>query len=182
MSENESQINFRPLAESDFELMFRWFNLPHVQSFYSLRDWTREEIREKLSPYLREEKGIKAFIITLGAIPIGYIQFYPVKDHPWKDQDLLPEIVQKAAGLDLFIGEKEFIGRGFGPSIIEFFLQQQIWPDYDYCLADPDVRNEASLRLFEKTGFLKHKIVDSNTAMGKMVRLQLFLRKKGDET
>ena len=143
-------IHFEALNESHFALIHEWFNKPHVQAFYSLRAWTLEEVRQKLTPYLHHEKGIKGFVIYLGKYPLGYIQSCPIKDHPWEDQDLPDEIVQEAGGFDLFIGEEKHLGKGIGPQIVTSFLQEHFWPYYRYCLVDPDVRNEASLRLFQK--------------------------------
>ena len=67
-------IQFKPLNESHFDLMLRWFNKPHVQVFYSLKTWTYEKVYKKLEPYVRKEKQISSFIIYLENHPIGYIQ------------------------------------------------------------------------------------------------------------
>ncbi len=175
--EIDFNISFKPLEESDFNLVHRWFNKSHVQAFYSLRQWTIEEVCKKLAPYVQGEKHMKSFIIYLENLAIGYIQLYPIREHPWDNQDLSEEIVQNAAGFDLFIGEEEFLGKGLGCHIIDSFLDEYIWPKYKYCLADPDVRNKSSIRLFENCGFTKHNQIDSTSPIGEKVRLQLFFKK-----
>jgi len=114
-----------------------WFNEPHVQSFYSLRVWTIEEVRQKLTPYIQGVGGMDCYIISVDKTPMGYIQCYPVKEHPWDNQNLVEELIQNSAGIDLFIGEKKFIGKGFGCEILEAFLKNYIWTRYKYLPGGP---------------------------------------------
>lgn len=172
------QIQFEPLSESHFELIHCWFNRPHVQAFYSLRPWTLEEVRQKLTPYLKGK--IEGFVIYLEKRPIGYIQSCPIQDYPWEGQELPDEIAQEAAGFDLFIGEEEYLGKGVGSQIVDSFLTTHIWPRYRYCLVDPDLRNGASIRLFEKCGFRKHKQIRHQNPLGEQVDLLLYLKRRSD--
>lgn len=173
-----SEINFESLTEAYFSLIHNWFNQPHVQAFYSLRSWTIEEVRQKLLPYIHSTSPIKGYIIYFKESPIGYIQNYPVKDYPWENQKISNEIVQEAAGLDLFIGEEDFLSRGLGYQIIGAFLEKHIWPYYRYCLVDPDSRNETSIRLFQKCGFRKKQQISCRDALRRPVTLQLFIKKR----
>jgi aminoglycoside 6'-N-acetyltransferase len=170
------EIQFIPLHPSHFSIVHQWFNKPHVQAFYSLRSWTIEEVYKKLMPYVQNEKQIKSFIIYNKQFPIGYIQSYPVKDHPWENQDLPDSIIQKAAGLDLFIGEESCLGKGLGCIIINRLIEEQIWPSYQYCLADPDIRNRSSIRLFHQCRFVEHKQIIAKDALNRPVSLQLFIK------
>ena len=94
--------------------MFRWFNTPHVQKFYSLRPWTEDEVLVKLTPYISGDKPVSGFIVSLDENPIGYLQSYKVSDYPWPNQNLPEEIVKTAVGMDLFIGDEDFLGKGLG--------------------------------------------------------------------
>ncbi len=171
-----SDISFTFLGEEHFPLIHAWFNEPHVQAFYSLRTWTLEEVCQKLTPYLQGVRGLKCYIVLIDHIPVGYVQCYPVKKHPWDNQDLPDEIIQNSAGLDLFIGEKEFIAKGFGHQILDAFLATHIWPYYRYCLVDPNIRNEASIRLFRKCGFKEHQQISSKDALQRPIVLKLFIK------
>lgn len=173
-----SEISFTPLSAEHFPLIHAWFNEPHVQAFYSLRTWTLEEVRKKLTPNLQGIEDLKSYIIFMHTTPIGYIQCYPVKKHPWDNQNLTDEIIENSAGIDLFIGEKEFIGKRIGYQILNAFLAIHIWPYYQYCLADPDIRNEASLRLFKNYGFREHQQIKSKDALQRPVVLQLFIKER----
>lgn len=168
-------IEFALLNESHFPLLHRWLSKPHVQKFYSLRDWSQEDIKQKYLPYLTHENGIHGFCVLMDGNAIGYIQYYHVKDHPWPGQDFESEVIDEAAGLDLFIGEEQFCGRGYGVEIIEGFIQSYLWNYFRYCIVDPDMRNEASIRLFEKVGFKVHKTIHTKDPIGKPVDLQLMI-------
>jgi aminoglycoside 6'-N-acetyltransferase len=129
-------------------------------------------------PYVQGQKQIKCYIIFHNEHPIGYIQSYSLKDYPWENQDLDTKVIQEAAGIDLFIGEERCVGKGLGSEIINRFLEKYIWPSYRYCLADPDIRNEISLRLFQKCGFTEHKQILSKDALQRKVSLQLVIKER----
>lgn len=171
-------ISFRPLAHADFNVMRMWFNTPHVQRFYSLRHWTTEEVENKLSPYIRQEKPVFGFIIMLNNKDIGYIQHYKIIDFPWPEQSLSDEIIQTGAGLDFFIGEPEFVGKGTGTKILKAILDQLIWPQFNYCVVDPDKRNHAMIRCNEKVGFKVHKIIHTVDALNNPCDLKLMIMRK----
>lgn len=178
MKIEERDIRFEPLQEVHFEYIYRWFNQSHVQAFYSLRSWTFDEVREKLTPYVKMEKGIRAYLIYLKDVPIGYIQSYPIKDHPWEGQELSEKVAEEAAGFDLFLGEIMTLRRGLGTLIVGLFLKRMIWPHYRYCFTDPDINNEASLRLFEKCGFVRYKQLPYVNALKQSTHLQLFMKER----
>jgi hypothetical protein len=60
-----------------------------------------------------------------------------------------------AAGVDLFIADPELTGRGVGTDVLRRFVGEIVFaePATTCCVADPDVRNTASLRAFAKAGF-----------------------------
>lgn len=171
-------ISFHPLKKEDLPLMHAWFNRPHVQEFYSLRSWNEQEVLEKLIPSLSHEKHLFGYIIRIGEIAIGYIQWYPVQDHPWPDQDLEENVLSHAAGVDLFIGEEKWVHKGLGREIMQTFLEEEIWPHFTYCVVDPDIRNTASIRMFQKCGFSFHKTVEASNKLGKLSSLCLMVKEK----
>jgi len=164
-----------PFTLNDVPLLTRWFNEPHVQHFYSLRTWREEEVGAK---FKNQDKTIESFIVYLEEKPIGYIQKYPVNHHPWPHQDLSSLIIKEAAGLDLFIGEKDYLYKGLGQKIIENFLKEHIWPYFAYCIVDPDARNLASQKLFKKCGFRYSQSLITKNKQGKKVTLELWLKRR----
>jgi aminoglycoside 6'-N-acetyltransferase len=109
---------------------------------------------------------------------VGYIQSYPLKNNPWEGQDLPEKIILDAAGFDLFLGDANVLRKGLGYQVVNLFLEKYIWPHYRYCLTDPDVRNEASIRLFQKCGFIEHKKIPYLDALKQRTQLQLFIKKR----
>lgn len=165
-------IQFKPYNETDVGLILRWFNKPHVQKFYSLKNWNLEEVHQKMAA--NRAKGIKIFIIYWDENPVGYIQSYAVKDHLWDNVELSDDMTNSAGGIDLFIGEESYLGKGLGVKIMNQFLEEHIWPYYQYCFADPDINNEPSIALFQKCGFKKIKEIKTKDALKHPVTLVLM--------
>lgn len=174
----KEKITFKHLSFSDIPLVHRWFNMPHVQAFYSLRSWSENEVFNKLKPYITGENPVFGFIISLDDLPIGYVQYYRLADFPWPEQALFDEVIRHAAGIDLFIGDPDYLGKGYGTRILNQILTQLIWPQFDYCIVDPDIRNNAMIRCSEKLGFKQHKIINTEDALKRTVKLMLMILKK----
>ncbi|MBS0652718.1 MAG: GNAT family N-acetyltransferase [Verrucomicrobia bacterium] len=163
---------FRSFSLDDIPLVHEWFNRPHVQEFYSLRAWSIEDVTKKFM----EEKPIWKWIVDDDSRPIGYIQHYRVLDFPWKDGERIvhfEEAIEKnAAGLDLFLGDPESIG--MGSCILLQFLEKHIWPQFHYCIVDPDVRNVRSIKMFKKCGFVPMQRIATVDALGRKAELELM--------
>ncbi len=174
----KNKFTFKPLSFADMSLMYQWFNLPHVQKFYSLRQWTEDQVLEKLKTYLTGDKPVSGFIVLMNEKPIGYVQQYKIADYPWPNQNLSQEIIDKAAGMDLFIGDEDACGKGIGSQIINEFIENKIWPEFQWCIVDPDIKNIAAIKCYEKLNFQSHAVIDSNDALGQPVKLNLMILKR----
>lgn len=152
--------------------------MPHVQKFYSLRSWTENEVLKKLKPYIEGTEPVTGYIVLMNNNPIGYIQYYKVSDYSWPDQKLAEDIIKKSAGLDMFIAEEIFIGKGLGGKIVSDFLDQFIWPAFQYCLVDPDIKNTAAIRCYEKLNFREHAVISCKDTLGNPVALKLMILKR----
>ncbi len=62
---------------------------------------------------------------------------------------------EDAIGVDLFIGEAELVGRGYGPAMLRQFLRDVAFPFHgiDVCVIGPSVKNVSAIRAYEKVGF-----------------------------
>lgn len=165
-------------------LMCQWFNLPHVQTFYSLRPWAEEEIVEKFKKYITGEKPVLGFIVLMNENPIGYVQQYNISeqyeagDYSWLDQNLSQTVVSNAAGMDVFIGDEKLIGKGIGRAIIKAFMDNGIWSPFQYCVVDPDVRNTSAINCYRKLNFQDHAVIDSENELGQPIKLNLMILKR----
>lgn len=174
-------ISFHPTILEDVAQMHAWFNEAHVQRFYSLRAWSESDVLNKLAPIIDQKKPLYGFIAKLEGKPVGYLQYCKVIDYPWPQQDLDKTILNEAVGLDLFIGDPNLIGKGIGAQIVNKFLEVYIWPYFHYCVVDPDERNLASIRMFEKCGFLIHKKINTHNTLKKPVTLVLMIKENQNE-
>ena len=146
------RFGFRPLAEPDLTLLHRWLNAPHILEWWNQPGPTPGEVREKYLPRARGETNVSAYIVLRNGEAIGYIQTYPVQDGAWGLR-----ITTRAIGLDMFIGEPEFLHRGLGSSMVLQFLKDVVFANEEivHCFADPVCRNSAAVRAFAKAG-LRH--------------------------
>lgn len=145
-------IRFRPLEATDFPLMQRWLNTPHV-----LRWWkeplTLEQVAAKYLPRIERREPTRQYLILYGGTPIGSIQAYLLDDY--REYEQAAQVEVGAAGVDLFIGEAEYLYQGLGPEILRRFLRQHVFsdPDVGCCVLGPDPENRAAIRCYEKAGF-----------------------------
>jgi RimJ/RimL family protein N-acetyltransferase len=154
---DDAQISFRPLAPSDLELMHRWFNDDFVARWWP--GWpSLAQVRAKYTPRIAGTEPTRCFIIELDATPVGFIQCYYIRDWP---EYAIGEEAANAAGIDLFIGERERAYRGLGPRLIREFLRQIVFREYlvDNCIIGPAQNNHAAIRAYEKAGFAYYKTV-----------------------
>jgi RimJ/RimL family protein N-acetyltransferase len=144
-------IFFRPLARTDFQLLLRWLNEPHVTAWWH-EPLNLEQIEAKYGPRIDGTEPTHVFLIECEQRPIGWIQWYRWADYPQHARQLGAE--PTSAGLDLAIGESEMIGKEIGPGAIQKFAAKIFAdPEISGILTDPEENNERSLRAFQKAGF-----------------------------
>lgn len=166
-------LHFIPLQPSHFSLLYKWMNTDHVMKWWGEnRHWSLEDITQKYQTYCDGyktigdlTKPIYAFIVEVNSQPIGFIQYYNAYDFPREDGAILPNLSENLAALDFYIGEADFIGKGFGPLILNAFLKDQVTPEFNACFVDPDCANKQAIRSYEKAGFQRI----SSTAKGKLI-------------
>ncbi len=139
--------------------MVRWLNMPHVREWWQNDPRTLEEAIEEYTPQIEGSDPTSSYIILYNERPIGYIQAYKIADWPDYARDLAVE--EGAAGVDLFIGEPEYVHRGLGAPILHAFLCDVVFqmPGVTYCIIGPAKSNAAAIRAYEKAGFRHLKTV-----------------------
>jgi RimJ/RimL family protein N-acetyltransferase len=146
-------ILFNNLSEMDFEILHKWLNTDFVKKWYSQQDWTYDEIVKKYTPYVLKQKPIESFIILYDGKKIGYIQTYFLKDYP--EYNMFIQAGDDSAGIDLLIGEKEYIHKGLGQKIIRKFVKDIVFSNkyVNKCIIGPEPKNIAAIKAYEKAGF-----------------------------
>jgi len=159
-------ISFTPLQESHFPLLLKWLEEPHVKEWWDPEvKWTLESVQAKYTTYVKgyklvdgARKEIHGFIICVDTIPVGYIQTYNAYEHPRSVPlaDLPPSLM----AFDIFIGETDYLGKGIGSLALKTFLEDFSKELYAYAFADPDKKNLAAIKAYERAGF--RKIIDNS--------------------
>jgi len=153
-------ITFRPMSRDDLPLVHEWHQRPHVQEWWVERK-TFEETEAHYGPTIDGVEPTDHYIALLDGEPFGLIQTYLVSDYP--DYAALIEEGEGTAGVDLYIADPANTGRGLGTEMLRRFVEEIVFarPETVAVTADRDVRNRASIRAFEKAGFLRvRELVD----------------------
>jgi RimJ/RimL family protein N-acetyltransferase len=148
-------ISFFKLREIDFTLLYKWYNTDFVNKWYGKekQEWKYKEIENKYKPYIQGQKPTDSYIILYNDIKVGYIQTYLLKNYP--EYNELVQVDDNSAGIDLLIGEKEYIHKGLGPIIIKKFLKDIVFQNKNIksCVIGPEPKNIIAIKAYKKVGF-----------------------------
>src|SRR4030095_2884787 len=136
---------FRTVSTQDLPLLRGWLERPHVREWWGDPGQGLSRIRENIS-----DPAIDVFIVSNADVPIGYIQSWDPHaeaDHPCRDQPL------GTRGIDQFIGELDFVGRGHGSAFIRVFVEHLFDAGAPRVVTDPNPRNTRAIRAYTKAGF-----------------------------
>lgn len=147
-----SKIQFQPLRINDLRILHRWLNTDHIIQWYGKKSFSFEEVEKHYLPRIKGNDPTNSYIILFQNNPIGYIQMYLVEDDPELKEYVSSE---GSAGLDLFVGESNYLGRGLGSEIMREFLKQVVFnqPGISTCIVDPLPTNSRMIHVNEKVGF-----------------------------
>ena len=114
---------------------------------------------EKYGPRIEGTTLVDHYLIFDNEIPIGYIQVYKICAYP--DYNDYIGADKRTAGIDMFIGERHYLNKGFGSGALHQFINQIVFQrqDIDQCLIGPEPTNKAAIRAYQKAGFQYFKTV-----------------------
>lgn len=152
-------FTFKKLIESDLPLLLHWFKEPHVQKWWPTP--IENELLEKFLQRIRS-KDTFGYVVFLDDQPIGYIQYYYIDRTNKKAGAWLPPLPETTVGTDQFIGDPQYLGKGYGTLFIKEFINElkKIEPTVTTVIVDPDPENAIAIRCYEKVGFVKIGIFD----------------------
>ncbi len=89
------------------------------------------------------------YIILKNLIDIGFIQTHK------SDEPSAFMVNDSIKGIDLYIGEVDYVHNGYGKLIINGFLKNHVFNDLSikYAGISPEVKNLIAIRAYEKSGF-----------------------------
>lgn len=149
-------ISFRKLEKTDLPLIHSWLNTPHVHEWfteYSNNEPTLQMVVNKYLPRVNSKEPVHCYIVMYDIKPVAFIQWYMVDDYP-TTKAMIPAS-KNMAGIDIFIGEEEYIHKGLGSLIIRQFLRHIVFKSFevDSCIIDPEPINKIAIKAYEKAGF-----------------------------
>lgn len=138
-------LEFRTAVPSDAPLLRSWDEKKHVIDSDPNDDWNWEEELPK-TPGWRE-----FWMATWQDRPIGFLQIIDPnleETHYWGD------IAPNQRAIDIWIGEEDFLGKGFGTKMMEFAIQRSFADSSVTAIwVDPLESNKEAIRFYEKLGF-----------------------------
>lgn len=151
-------VTLRPMTVGDLPLLSQWLNEPHVSRWWN-EAADLASVQAKYTPRLEGREPTSLFIAEHNGECLGMLQSYHLDDYP--EHAALVNF-PGAIGIDLFIGDAHNVGQGFGPAMINAFLREVLpiyYPTAQQIFADPSIENLASIRAFEKAGFLRGPVI-----------------------
>jgi len=158
MKETFEKIRFRALEEKDIPLVRQRLQYDYVSQRYHAEE-SFDLQKTKLLHCIHGIKPTQPFVVQYDGIDIGYMQFYRNSDYPEYQKEI--DYYDDACGIDMFIGEKEYLHKGIGPLMIMKFLRDIAFPrsGLKTCVLGPDPNNTAAIKAYEKVGFVYIKTV-----------------------
>lgn len=156
------------VPERDTDALHAWHNDPEVARFWEMA-WSRDAIADYLHQQLDSSHSTPCLGL-LDGVAMSYWELYradldPLAGHyPARDGD---------AGVHLLLGPAAYRGLGIGAELLRAVSGWQL-ETAERVVAEPDVRNERSVRAFERAGF--HRTADIDLP-GK--RAALMIRNRG---
>ncbi|MGH1285940.1 GNAT family N-acetyltransferase [Bacillus toyonensis] len=148
----------RYVIEDDAPIISKWLTDPEVLQYYEGRD-NPQSVEKVLNHFIHNpSSNEKRCLIEFDEVPIGYIQMYQV-DSEWKALYGY-EKSHHVWGMDQFIGEPTFWGKGIGTKLVQAAITYIVENVGAEAIAmDPKVSNKRAIKCYEKCGFKKMKIL-----------------------
>jgi aminoglycoside 6'-N-acetyltransferase len=138
-------VVLRPATPADQGLLEHWQRQPHLKAALGDDDWQwTAELQRR--PAWREQ-----LIAEVDGRPIGFLQ---IIDPKYEDSHYWGCIEEGYRAVDLWIGEPDALGRGFGTRMMNLAIQRSFAdPSVTSILVDPMDTNIRAHRFYERLGF-----------------------------
>ncbi len=174
MTNNKQEINFsfKNISEEDIPLLYSWLKEPHVSKWWPTPE--KDEFYEKFLQRIRSKDTV-GYLVLFNSKPIGYIQYYKIDRSLEKAGSWLPELPENTVGTDQFIGDKDFIGKGYGTLFVKEFIKylKNLEPELTTVIVDPEPDNIAAIRCYEKVGFKNVGLYDTAHGKAQLLRYDI---------
>jgi RimJ/RimL family protein N-acetyltransferase len=141
-------LEIRMLHDDDVPLLKTWLSKEHVLKWYENPDDWLAEIYGRFDMF----SFIKHFIALQDGKPIGFCQYYSCSD---ANEDWYGDIpLAGSYSIDYMIGEENYLGKGFGKSIIDLLVKKVFsLNEAQRIIVLPEIENTASCKSLLANGF-----------------------------
>lgn len=151
-------ISFRPVVREDIPILYQWLQNPDVALFYDDgRRLSSVEYEAKILHKISSPTEY-SYIILIDEREVWYIQCYLVEA---ENPIMMSQIDDPswARAMDMFIGEDEYRGKGYGSVILRQFVTDIILSVHHAraVYIDPYVTNVRAIKAYTKAWFLPVK-------------------------
>lgn len=159
---------------ADFELLHRWLSEPHVRAWWDPDRPlpTYQSVVDEYREFTGDASATTGCVIVVGARPIGYTQFYQWTDDAEYLATVGVTLPDSAWGLDLFIGETAWLGRGYGKravALICSYLVSSRGASEVVLITATD--NRRAQHVYSSVGFTRDvEVLDTDTKDGQRIR------------
>lgn len=146
-------FTFRPIARTDLPLLLRWLHNPVVSEWWTDPPTAIDDLEGSYIPRVDGSDLVYGFIAVYDGRAIGYLQWYRLRTEP--EHPAVGLVPADSAAIDLFIGEDDYLHRGYGSVMIRAFLRDVVFaqPDIAHCAIDPCRGNTGAIAAYRKAGF-----------------------------
>lgn len=160
MDKSSSRLVFKPVIESQRELVHRWLQQDYIHEWIHGQGLQNTLLGlEKFIQYQAEGKGLyRQSEVTQHWIgydndrPFVYLLTSNIFKNATTEYVQYREAEGLAITLDIFIGAVEYLGKGLASVVIREFLLSQ-FSDVSEVFIDPEQENKRAIHVYEKTGF-----------------------------
>ncbi|MGE0406101.1 MAG: GNAT family N-acetyltransferase [Candidatus Korobacteraceae bacterium] len=140
-----NSLRLRPATLDDLDLLRRWDEAPHVIESDPNDDWDYEHELAR-TPDWREQ-----LMAEVDGQPIGFLQ---IIDPLREDSHYWGECPPNLRAVDIWIGEKSDLGKGYGTQMMRLALERCFAsPEVEAVLIDPLASNFRACGFYERLGF-----------------------------
>ncbi len=161
---NTAEFAIRPMTAQDLPRLNEWLQDSRVKAWFDEPD-----MLGGLASYI-DDPRVRPWIVERKDLPIAYLQDYEI--HAWP-QHYLGFLPKGARGLDTFVGQTRDMGQGLASRYLAQHCRTLKAENVPTVGIDPHPENHPAIRCYEKVGFRRHGVQD--TEWGPVLTMSLPL-------
>tara|TARA_A100000171_G_C2130437_1_gene146305 strand:+ start:1323 stop:1850 length:528 start_codon:yes stop_codon:yes gene_type:complete len=153
----DKAITFMPLKADQESLIIKWLDKDHVKEWFHGQGL--QNILRGVKAFIHNENpSFKAWVAYLKGHPFAFLMSFPLteldRENPGCHQAKWLEKDKRMMGMDLLIGDENYLGKGLAKPLISEFLST-LHRSVDIIFIDPELANTRAIHVYEKAGFEK---------------------------